>query len=323
MQNSKKISLFIKLLIILLTFGFLYKRVFTEDSFDDMQQWFFTVVRSQNPFPIFVVIGLMFFNWFVESIKWKYLINKLEFVSLWLSVKAIFLGITVSIFTPNRVGEFGGRIFCLTKADRVKSVLLTMIGNISQLLVTIVFGFLALIYYLYNFDFLLSINFSSYRWLLICLSLCFILIFVFMYLNTYFLTYLLSKVPYVRKYEDYIEVFSYYSVRELLTILFFSFFRYLIFTYQFYLLMIFFDVNLTFFESAMMSALTFLSMSIIPTIALTEIGVRGSVAVFFFGLLSNNVLGITTAAFSLWAINLVIPAIIGVFFVYNLKFFRF
>jgi hypothetical protein len=71
-----------------------------------------------------------------------------------------------------------------------------------------------------------------------------------------------------------------------------------------------------------MSALTFLSMSIIPTIALTEIGVRGSVAIYFFGFLSENVVGIMTASFALWIINLVVPAILGVFFVYQLKFFR-
>ena len=53
-----------------------------------------------------------------------------------------------------------------------------------------------------------------------------------------------------------------------------------------------------------MSALTFLSMSIIPTIALTEIGVRGSVAIYFFGFLSENVVGIMTASFTLWIINL-------------------
>jgi hypothetical protein len=34
------------------------------------------------------------------------------------------------------------------------------------------------------------------------------------------------------------------------------------------------------------------------------------------------VIGIMTAAFTLWIINLVIPALIGTLFVYQLKFFR-
>ncbi|MAJ89900.1 MAG: hypothetical protein CMD08_01295, partial [Flavobacteriales bacterium] len=62
--------------------------------------------------------------------------------------------------------------------------------------------------------------------------------------------------------------------------------------------------------------------SIIPTIAITEIGVRGSVALFFFGLVSNNVVGILSATFVMWIINLVFPALIGMIFIFSLKFFR-
>ena len=322
MQSSKKISLIIKVLIILLTFGFLYKKVFSNEDFSGMKLWFLSILETKNPWKFIVVIFLMLFNWFVEAIKWKYLINKLESVSLWLSIKAIFLGITVSIFTPNRVGEFGGRVFCLEKADRIKSVLLTVIGNVSQLVVTIVFGLLALCYYTFQYESLPFPFLNQYKFLLISFVFLVIGFVLFMYLNTSFLTFLLRKIPYVKRYQDYIKVFSYFSFNELLNIFYFSFFRYVIFSFQFYLLMCFFDVEITFLQSVTMSSLTFLSMSIIPTIALTEIGVRGSVAVFFFGLLSDNLLGITTAAFSLWAINLVLPAIIGVFFVYNLKFFR-
>ena len=63
-------------------------------------------------------------------------------------------------------------------------------------------------------------------------------------------------------------------------------------------------------------------ISIIPTIAISEIGVRGSVAVYLFGLISANALGILSATFVLWLINLLIPAIIGTFFVFTLNFFR-
>ena len=65
-----------------------------------------------------------------------------------------------------------------------------------------------------------------------------------------------------------------------------------------------------------------LIISIIPTIAITEISVRGSVAVSLFGLISFNTIGILSAALALWIINLVLPALIGTFFVFSLKFFR-
>lgn len=322
MQSSKKIGFLIKLLIILLTFWFLYQKVFVDKNFNDLSKWFIDTLKNKSPLPLFWVIFLMLFNWFVESLKWKYLINKLETVTVWLSFKAIFLGITVSIFTPNRVGEFGGRIFCLTKADRIKAVLSTMLGNLSQLLSTVLFGCLAICYYLITFDDLLGFDFSSFRWIFLLLNIILLFGSFFMYLNASYLTIFLNKITFLKKYIDYLKVFSYYSRRELLNILFFSVFRYSIFTFQFYLLLHFFDVEISFLSSAVMSALTFFTMSIIPTIAITELFARGSVAVLFFGLLSDNLIGITMAASSLWAINLVLPAIIGVFFVFNLKFFR-
>jgi hypothetical protein len=68
--------------------------------------------------------------------------------------------------------------------------------------------------------------------------------------------------------------------------------------------------------------LVFFFITITPTIALAEIGVRGSVALLVFGLFSNNVVGILSSIFILWIINLIIPAIIGSFFIFSLKFFR-
>ena len=63
-------------------------------------------------------------------------------------------------------------------------------------------------------------------------------------------------------------------------------------------------------------------ISIIPTIAITEIGVRGPVAIFLFGLLSANTIGILSATFVMWVINLLLPALIGTAFIFTLKFFR-
>jgi hypothetical protein len=71
-------------------------------------------------------------------------------------------------------------------------------------------------------------------------------------------------------------------------------------------------------------------MAIIPTIALTEIGVRGSVSVFLFAYYFSLMgrasidyeLGVASASTALWLVNLVIPAFAGAIFVFSLKFFR-
>ena len=96
----------------------------------------------------------------------------------------------------------------------------------------------------------------------------------------------------------------------------------MVFSLQYFILLLFFEVDINLFDSLIMSSLVFFTISIIPTIAITEIGVRGSLAIYFFGLISSNNIGILTATFSLWIVNLVLPALIGIIFVYNLKFFR-
>ena len=89
----------------------------------------------------------MLINWSFEAIKWKILIEKIQKIKFLTSLKAVMAGITVSAFTPNRVGEFGGRIFFLESQNRTKAIVLTFLGNVAQLLVTIVVGaFLFAIY---------------------------------------------------------------------------------------------------------------------------------------------------------------------------------
>lgn len=70
-----------------------------------------------------------------------------------------------------------------------------------------------------------------------------------------------------------------------------------------------------------MIALTFFAISLIPTVTITEIGVRGSSALAFIGVLSENNMGIIAASFMLWFINIAVPAMIGIPFVFGLKFF--
>jgi hypothetical protein len=322
MQSTKKISFIIKVLIIAITFWFLYQKVFASESFSDITVWFLNVFDTKSSMPLVLVVVLMIINWSLEAIKWRYLIQKLQKISFFLALKAVFLGVTVSIFTPNRIGEFGGRVFCLNHDNRIKGVLLTILGNFSQLLATMIFGLLASVYFVYTYADLMPIDSDFLFYVLSIVFIAACLFFIYCFLNSSILTVFFKRFKFLRKYEEYLDVFSYFSKTELMKVLFFSIFRFLVFTTQFYILIQFFIDDLTYLQSATMSSLTFLSMSIIPTIALTEIGVRGSVAVYFFGLFSANSLGIMTAAFSLWAVNLVIPAIIGLFFVFSLKFFR-
>jgi hypothetical protein len=105
-------------------------------------------------------------------------------------------------------------------------------------------------------------------------------------------------------------------------VLFFSAVRYVLIVLQYVLLFEVFDVKLNFFDSAALVMVMFLVLTIIPSITLAELGLRGNISIQLFGMLSNNTLGIVATAAGIWIMNLIIPAIIGGFFLLGVRFFN-
>ena len=332
MNYKKSIGFLIKIGIVLTSLYFLYAQfkdnLFVQSvngSSYNLKTFLSSEFLSENFFTICIVVFLMFFNWLLESLKWRFLIKKIENISVLTSLRAVFSGITVSAFTPNRIGEYGGRVFCLSTADRIKAVLITVIGSMSQLLITIVFGSIGIVYVMSNYtdDFsefwsIDGISFYVIIFVLVLLNLLLLLLF----LNTSLFTVFLNKLKFLEKYHKYSEVFSFYNCSELFKVLLYSAFRYAVFTFQYYILLQMCSVNIPYTEVMFLVMSMLFIISVIPTIAITEIGVRAYVAVVILGLASVNISGILSATFLLWIINLLIPSVIGMFFVFTLKFFR-
>ena len=324
MLSRKTIGFLLKIGIVAFALFFLYQQLTSKSSVEQFDLDQIIVKLQENYIVVTVVILMMFLNWFLESLKWRFLISKIEKVSIKRSIRAIFSGITVSAFTPNRVGEYGGRVFCLEKADRIKGVLITVIGSMAQLVTTIVFGSIGILLLpnlMPEFDSLLSNIVFAYPIMLFLLILLNVLL-VTLFLNASVFSVVLSKIKFLRKFKKYNEVFSFYNSSELLEILLYSVGRYIVFTTQFFILLQVFDVQIGYVDAMILITTMLLVISIIPTIAITEIGIRGSVALFLFGLVSVNAIGILSATFVMWVINLLLPALIGTIFIFSLKFFR-
>ena len=319
--RKRNIGLFIKVVIAFVALWFLYREVQLKDQSTDLSSGIGYLLRPDQ-LPILVgLVAMMLLNWVLEAYKWRLLVNHLEPVSFWKSLKAIFSGITIAIFTPNRVGEYGGRIFHLKKADRIDATLLTIVGSYAQLVVTLVTGIMATAFFLPEYVGLGPVTPMQYNLIaILMMGLCVMLVVLF--LNTRLLTIILNWLPIPDKYRHYAEVFQYHSSQTLAKVFLASLGRYVIFTYQFILLLQVFDVDVGYANALMMISMTYFVMTAVPTIAITELGVRGSVAVYFIGMLSNNVSSIFMASSLLWLINLAVPALVGVVFIFQLRFFR-
>jgi uncharacterized membrane protein YbhN (UPF0104 family) len=271
-------------------------------------------------------------NWMLEAAKWSKLMARLEKVSLLKSFQAVMTGISVSSFTPNRTGEYFGRVFMLNKANHIEGILLTIIGSISQLVVTIALGLFCSLYYVPNF---VGVPAEVYRYIyfgMIVVIPILVFLLILFFFNISVLTPVLKKLLPDRwkRWGTYFEVFETYPKKDLLVVFLLSLARYIVFSFQFYWLLWIFGIHIPILAGLMIISVIYLVMTTIPTFALTELGVRGSVSILLIERYLNTygvgpedpVAGIFMASSTLWLINLIIPAILGTFFVFRLKFFR-
>ncbi len=330
---NKTANYIIKILIIFLSFGFIGYRLCYKEDIAGLYNSF--VMIGSEPYAIVILVSvvlLMLCNWSVESLKWQYLVGKIEQVSFRRSFMAVWAGLTIGSFTPYRTGEYFGRAFILTKANRWEGVFITITGSLGQLLATLLFGSIAGFWFLFSLQNGFAAGNLNMGYIIVgAASLMAIVVFILYFKISFIKTFFRKLIPArFERFRAHFDVYSYFSLQELLIAFLFSSFRYVIFTMQFYILMRLCGIDIPLVDGVMIVSCIFLTMSAIPSFALSEIGVRGSVSILllemYFENLSQHPTGLASdavlASFFIWFINLIIPALIGVVFVFRLKFFR-
>lgn len=227
--------------------------------------------------------------------------------------------------TPNGSGEYIGRILYVKEGNRIRAITLTFVGSMSQLIITMLLGTIGL--------FLIRSHFYSAAQQIFVLSLpavntitwCSILItaaLLSVYFEISWLTRLFEKIPFVARYSFFIQKLEEFTWQELVKVLLISFFRYMVFVVQYLLLLQVFKVDIGLYNAFWLISVMFLVLAVIPTIALAELGVRGKISIFLFGVFSTNTIGIVLTATTIWLINLVVPALAGSLFILGIKLFR-
>jgi len=329
----KTFNYLIRALIIMVTYGFIYRQVFVERKLPEIPGIFTRITeQGQTLWMMVLILFLMLVNWSIESFKWKILISKIESVLFFRAFKAVMTGVSVSIFTPNRTGDYLGRVFILEKGNHLEGIFITLIGSFAQIVVTLSVGLFCFLSFL---DQYLRVSYQVEEYLitsLIFIIPCLVFIILVFYFNISLLSDFIGRyMP--RKWErfrQYIHVFAKFNSKELLGVLLLSLLRYLIFSTQFFLLLSIFGAELPVVQGIILIPVIYLAMAMVPSIALTELGIRGSVSIFVIGLYFSKFgignidteLAILTSSTVLWFVNLIIPAILGTFFVFSLKFFR-
>lgn len=305
----------LKILKVLISFTIIFVLYRQFDSkFADYNMAQNLPLLKKNYFYLFLLFILMFIQWFVEAQKWRFLLCKVQYLKFGQSIKAIFSGLSVSFLTPNRTGEFLGRIIFIPKGNRIKASIITFICNYSQLLTTITIGLISLFYLpnYFNIDKYLDRN---YYYILIFFTLIISNILYFFTNKIYDFASIFSKK---NKYLSQIEVFKIYSKKELLIAYLYSMFRYIIFIIQYYIAFLIFEVHISLIDFVILKPISILLVTAIPTVSITDAGVRVSSALAIFALvdISTNII---SATILVWLVNLAIPSLIGLLFFNKLK----
>ena len=272
-----------------------------------------------------IVFILMFVNWGIEARKWQILMAPLERFSLIKSFKSVLAGCSITMLTPNRIGEYGGRIMYVQEPNRIRAISLAILGSISQLTVTMFMGTVGLM--VFKFGSVVNRSaFSSLSWLLsntlFLISLLVSAVLLLFYFRVHLLINGISGIKFLTKFTRYIHVLDGFSGKQLLRILFLSFFRYMVFILQYMLLLRVMGVEIVYPLLFLLLTIFYLVMAVAPTIGFTELPVRATASVLIFELFSKNIVGIQAATLGIWLINLVLPALIGSLLIFGIKIMK-
>lgn len=316
-RYKKIISWLLKITIVVLAFWFIYIKLIANNDLKNFVSLLKALPQTEIWLTLIVVVLLMFVNWGLEALKWKRLIKPIEPINVWMAIESVFCGLTWAVFTPNRLGEYGGRVFFLSPRRRITGVVAMAVGNIGQLVLTNVFGAIAICFFIYKF---LPIDFGLF--LAICVtSFAFCLFFIVFYFNIKWLNGVLLAIKFTRKYKKFYAVLARYKKSELLAILLFCLARYFVFSLQYFIMLMWLIPQIHSLDVVMLVCILFFVQSSLPSLDLLDIGIRSATALFFFKYVTTNNTAVVACIASIWLINIIIPAILGAYFVFKLNFF--
>lgn len=320
-KNSNRWNLVLKILIAGLLCYVIYRQIFSREDAGQLFMNFKLQLQNGEIAYLLLAFILMPINWLLESKKWQLLSATFERQSLIESVKTVLGGVVCSLFSPARIGEYGGRVLFVKAENNWKAVTATMVGSLSQLVIVLSVGSLGLITWLGAYA-------VSNRYALLGLILLWIfvtLIGMAIYFHVDIFIKILRRVKFINKFDRVFEglsVLKEYNQAHLRKTLFYSFVRYSIYSVQYGLLLLFFGINIGFLSAVSGISTIFFIQTGVPLPPIWDLFARGEVAIQVWGSFGANELSVLAATFTLWVINLILPSLLGLIFIVKVNIIK-
>ena len=312
------------LVFCLLAFS-IYRQLFAQPNWRESFNQLRHAITGAGSGLLISAMALMLVNWGIEARKWQLVIRKIQPISFYQSWKAVHSGLTLAFFTPNRMGEYVGRVLYIQEGKRIQAVSLTIVCSMAQLLVTWLAGIAGIIYLKWYLAQAGSADSGLLFWmnLVLTVTIAAAITLTLLYFRLSWLVRWIEKIPRIDRLVGWIRVLDDFNATILVRILSLSIARYAVFVGQYYLLFAAFMVPLDVQQVIGSVSVVFLVLSIVPTIAvITELGVRWKASMEVVQIFSSNLAGILATSLAIWIINLVIPALIGSLLILGIKIFN-
>lgn len=277
----------------------IYQQIISNENWNQWLPYMQTQAQQISFVDVFVMILLLIINFTIESIKWWHLIHQNNGIGWTKVFQSVLVGQAFAFFTPNRVGEYAGRILYLDEGSKVKGIAQMAWASYSQLLITLCVGVIALFW-----------NQSLYPWL--------------SWLGPLFATVALIFYFIQIKWPGRLAVFSILQIPSTSKwfLLLLSFLRYLIFTLQYVWGAHMLGIEIPFWSLISSVTFLFLCLTILPTIGMTEIVVRGQLLLLILAPWCNSPIKIISLSSLIWGVNFLVPSILGALFLLSFRLKR-
>ncbi len=315
-QQKKYLNLVIKLAIVGLASWFIFSKVNNQKSLREFQHLLAGVPELRVRLTIAVVVLMMLMNWAIEVIKWKFLSRRIEKISWWKAIKSVFCGLTWAIFTPNRIGEYGGRVLLLKAENRASGAVAMGVGLFAQLVLTSVFGALSIAWFVSTY----LPTPSAVKFGVSLIGSIYAIAFLVLYFNVHWIDAIVGRFRFLAKIKPFFSVLEDFTLRELWYVLLLSLARFVIFTSQYILLMLVFLPNMPFLAMVLMIFILFFIQSAVPSLDIFDFSVRSFVASNLYSYITTQEIAVMAIVSCIWFVNLIMPAIVGSVFVLNVNY---
>ncbi len=297
-------------MLAIIALAYLVYRLVTFEHWDQAGQRFSDAFSGNRLYFLAASILLIFLNFSSEAIKWQRLVNRLEPVNYFKALAGVLASLTMAITTPSRIGDIITRGLILKPGHRLAGTGHTFLCVLAQMVVTITLGLVGAATYLPSNEYLLKDNPDSWM-ITLAISITAGLVLLILFFSIDQLSGFFQRFRWLKVFHPFLVALQGVSFKDKSFLLLFSTIKFLTYITQFYLILLFFGIEIPPFTGLSAIALIYLILHFVPVPTVGDLGVRGSVSILILGPYTADVPAIVFTTFLIWIINIMFPAMIG------------